>query len=391
MWVRCITKTEDLAALGEHWPALTPRVPFLGHAWLETWWKHYGPQGRGRELFVLCVYDDCGQLAGVAPWYLEKSPVSGRVARFLGSGEVCADYLTLPCRPGCESSVVDALVPWLHRAATGAGGFDRPPVSARWDLLDLSGMEACDPTLQRLAAAFAQVGVEVHTQSAPRCWRLHLPESWDDYLALLSKSHRRRTRKMQRELLDTGEARLRLVRDEADLAQGFQILTRLHNERWRRSGQIGRFACEPFTAFHREVARRALAEGQLRLSWLEFQGRPVAAEYWLESDGVVYAYQSGRDPESEEIEPGSMAFIASAQAMLAEGLRTIDFLRGDEPYKAHWRAQPRSCVRLRIVANRPSSRLRARIWTMARDTRDWLRGDDAPSNQPPLPMAGAAN
>ena len=40
-----------------------------------------------------------------------------------------------------------------------------------------------------------------------------------------------------------------------------------------------------------------LRAGQLRPGWLEVDRRPVVAEYQLTGDGVVYAYQSGIDPE----------------------------------------------------------------------------------------------
>ena len=64
---------------------------------------------RDRQLNVLAVYDivECEtsgaegtrKLIGVAPWYLDFNPIKGNVLRWLGSGEVCTDHLSLICRP----------------------------------------------------------------------------------------------------------------------------------------------------------------------------------------------------------------------------------------------------------------------------------------------------
>ena len=53
------------------------------------------------------------------------------MVRFLGSGEVCADYVSLVARPDDRSAVAVAIADWL--AGPGAG---------EWDVLELSGVDA---------------------------------------------------------------------------------------------------------------------------------------------------------------------------------------------------------------------------------------------------------
>ena len=79
---------------------------------------------------------------GFAPWYLQHSASQGRVVRFLGSGEVCSDYLAILCRPEDEDRVAAALAEWLIRAQGGAAS--RSPTgdtSDCWDLLELLGVD----------------------------------------------------------------------------------------------------------------------------------------------------------------------------------------------------------------------------------------------------------
>ena len=127
-----------------------------------------------------------------------------------------------------------------------------------------------------------------------------------------------------------------------------------------------------------------LAAGTLRLHWLEIDGVPAAAEYHLGQAGVVYCYQSGVAPELLDEEPGRISTIATLQLAMQQGYRTIDFLRGDEPYKAHFRAQPRPLVTCRIAPPRAAARVRHEAWTMRQRVKSWWNNTNTgrPHEQP---------
>jgi CelD/BcsL family acetyltransferase involved in cellulose biosynthesis len=64
---------------------------------------------------------------------------------------------------------------------------------------------------------------------------------------------------------------------------------------------------------------------------------------------------------------------AALKGAIAEGMQVYDFLRGDEPYKALWRAERHSLAELRIVARHPAARLRHRAWLAAIRVKRLLR------------------
>jgi CelD/BcsL family acetyltransferase involved in cellulose biosynthesis len=197
---------------------------------------------------------------------------------------------------------------------------------------------------------------------------------------MLSKPWRKHLRRLQRTMLDSGRATVRHVTSETQLARGFDILVRLHNERWRRRNVRGAFEDPRFERFHRDAAAGLLAEGALEFSWIEIDGRPVAAEYLLSDARGRYAYQGGIDPDALDLEPGRLAAIVMLRQAIDEGCAFYDFLRGDEEYKAHLRAEPRSIITLRLWSARPSVRLRRRVWQAIdtsrrtrRSVRQWLK------------------
>jgi CelD/BcsL family acetyltransferase involved in cellulose biosynthesis len=371
MLVRLITSLDDLNPLECEWNVLAGGSPFRSWEWLATWWKHYGAldlKGRraaDRRLNVLAVYDGASdgarRLIGVAPWYLEHSLLSGNVLRWLGSGEVCTDHLSLICRPGHGRLVAAAIVEAL------SGPFHD------WDRLELETVDADDQTIEALVASFRDHQCAVSQTGSGACWAVELPTSWDEYLNANSKSHRKQLRQLERRVLESGRAGWHRVQSHEELAEAWGILVDLHQRRRQSLGEPGCFASQTFYNFHREVAERLLDRGQLRLSWLDLDGAPAAAEYHFAGSGATYAYQGGVDPNRLEEEPGRLSTILCLRAAIEEGHQEFDFLRGDEPYKAHWRATPRTTRDFRITPNRRLARVRGDMLQAAELVTAWMR------------------
>ncbi len=398
MQVKCVRQLEPLQPLATRWDQLAGDCPFREWNWLTTWWQHYGnmhagvPMDHGtnlqRELYVLLVYADpsqrspsgsCGEMNGlktamsdrvnkqdvvaILPCYLERTITRGRVLRLLGDGEVCSDHLSLLVESNRTdvSQILSALVAFLDRNADD------------WDLLEFVGVEADDPMLAKLFAMMGQQDFQVCNRPGLKRWSVSLPESWELYLAQLSKSHRKQLRRLQRRVLDTDRAVWHLAEADDDLAKGWDCLVDLHQRRRHSLGQPGCFTSVRFARFHRHVAGLLLAAGKLKLSWLELDGEPVAAEYMLAGVSASYAYQSGLSPERIEESPGQLSLMCSIQQAIGSEHRQFDFLRGDEPYKAHWRAKPHETCHVQVVPSRVGARWRYQSWSHIRQAGLWMR------------------
>lgn len=368
MHIQCIKTSDELASspeLADAWNHLAVDMPFLTWDWLETWWRTYGGSAhrgdRPAELVILAVRDRAGHLVGLAPWYLDRSSWHGRVLRFLGSHGVCSDYLGVLAEPDREAEVAGALAGWLTGESQG-----------QWDLIELDSIDPENHAVRHLAAQMKSRGSLINLRPGPNCWRIQLPTRWEYFLASLSSSHRKQIRRADRQWFESGRARLHSVEREDELSAALGILVELHQRRQLSLGNNGCFASESFTAFHQEVSRRFLRRGRLRLHWLELDGRTVAAEYGVTGARVVYSYQGGIDPDAIEQSPGRLATIATLKLAIEQGFQAFDFLRGDEPYKAHWRAIARPSFRIRIVAAHASARIRHGVWVAAKTLKDQL-------------------
>ncbi|MFW6170452.1 MAG: GNAT family N-acetyltransferase [Planctomycetota bacterium] len=331
------------------WDSLADGNPFLSWEWLECWWRHYGPRqsdGR-RQLLVIAVRDRDGGLVGLAPWYLDYSLLEGWAIRFLGSGEICSEYLTVPCKSGYQDAVSAALVRWL---------LDESPI--RWNALDFSAVVPDDPFLTSLVGQLEGRGCKVCRESVVSCWRMELPGCWDEYLRSLSKSRRQKIRQLHRRFLESGAAVVHQVKTESELETGFSVLWNLHQSRRNSLGEPGCFVSPRFVAFHKETSRRLLERAQLQLNWVSIGEVPAAAEYSLKSRDTVFFYQSGIAPEMADKRPGWLSLTNSIRTAISQGYRYYDFLRGDEAYKASLGAKPRALVDIRVSHRHVPARVR---------------------------------
>ncbi|HEX6962617.1 MAG TPA: GNAT family N-acetyltransferase [Lacipirellula sp.] len=354
MYVRCVENIEELDPVREAWNALAAGHPFRAPTWLTTWWQHYGDGQRGRELRVWLAFSsklaDPASLQGVLPCYLESTWTQGRVLRLLGDGEVCSDHLGLVAASESACAVAETFARRLAEVD-------------EWDLLDFAAVDSDDAATHALGESLALDDCTVSRLQADRCWVIDLPSTWDDFLAMQSKSHRKQLRQMTARVLESDRARWQLAESPNEFATPWSTLVELHQRRRKSLGEPGCFASPRWAAFHWDVAQHLLDEDSLRLSTLELDGRAIAAEYHLAGARTTYAYQGGVDPDRLHDEPGQLSTICSIKRAIDEGHTRFDFLRGDEPYKAHWRATPRQAVRLVAVPPRMWPKLRRGAWT----------------------------
>lgn len=364
--VERFTTFEELAPLRARWDQLAGDRPFCGWTWQMNWWRHYGGQdGARRQLCVLCGFDGRGEPRAIAPLYIERSAARGTVLRLLGDGEVCSDYLTFLCEPAMAPETAAALAGYVA---------EELPRHRVWDLIDLVGPAADDPTIALFAEELADRRCSVHRREGPNCWAIPLPPKMDDYRARLPKKRRKRLDHLADEYLSSGRAVLRLCERFDQLEHALELLIAMHQRRRRSLGEPGCYSSPTFEAFIRSATPAMFAEGKVQLAYLEIDGRPAAVDYLLLTPDAACAYQGAVEPNMLEHEPGKLLHWALVRWAIREGYRSYDFLRGDEPYKAHLGAEPRPMTLWRIAAPHLSAQLRHRLWLAARNVKHLFAG-----------------
>ena len=310
------------APVADDWDRLAPVTanPFSTRAWAEAWWEAYGA---GRPLHVIRVRAADGRVVALLPLYRSgRGPV--RLLRFVGHG--AADQLGPLCAPEDRPAAAAA----LQQVARGP----------RTLLL-----------AERLAGAEWQgagIGAVVREEATP-----HLAidgQDWDGWLATKSKNFRDHARRMERRFAKAHDLRFRLADDPDRLQADLDTLFDLHDQRWASEG--GSDAFDPDRrALHSALARRALAEGWLRLWICEVDGAPGAAWYGFRYAQREWYYQLGRDPAWDRFKIGFVLLVHTIREAFADGMTTYHFGLGPEPYKERFASADPGLAT--VVAGRP--------------------------------------
>ncbi len=314
-------------SIASEWADLWRRFPrattFQRPEWLLPWIEVFSP----REMFAIEVRHH-GRLVGFAPMLIYTRETE-RVLAFMGGG--VSDYLDVLVEPECGLQVIESM-------------FGAIKAGANWTTLDLTDLPHHSALLRwAMSGHMPGHAVKQHDTSSA----LTLPRTRTELLHLFSKRQRANLRNARSRLEKAGGGQVEVVTAET-LAEFLEDLFRLHTSRWVHVGQVGVLQDHAIKAFHLASAPDLLACGILRLHRLRVSGRTIAAIYSLFERDTVFCYLQGFDPEFADLSPGTQLMVSVMEDAVERGIRKFDFLRGQEAYKQHWRAQREPTYRIQF-------------------------------------------
>lgn len=156
------------------------------------------------------------------------------------------------------------------------------------------------------------------------------PGRFDAYWAARPSALRNTVARARKRLDRQGSWRLDIVTGEQPgLDVAIEAYVSVYNRSWKTP--------EPNPAFMPGLIRLAAQQGWLRLGLVHVAGEPVAAQLWLVAGGKANIFKLAYVQGFEKLSVGS---VLSAELMRhvidVDGVREVDFLSGDDPYKADW-------------------------------------------------------
>ncbi|MFF5984823.1 GNAT family N-acetyltransferase [Streptomyces olindensis] len=325
-----VTDERAFAGLAADWDRLHRRyaaaTPFQSHAWLRSWWVSYG--GRGRLRVVLVRAGDGGDLVAAAPLRLVRRPLPALVP--LG---------------GAISDYGDVLVDDEHGEAAVAALTDALSAAARTALIDLREVRpggAAERVYERWPGPRGRVDDSV-------CLELPAVPMGELIARLPSKTQQRLRAKLRR--LDALGIQRRVV-DPGEVEAALLRLLELHRLQWQ-----GRKVTPEHlrTRFRDHLVRSVgpmVRSGDAVVTEFRLDDEVVAVDLTLLSARLAGGYLYGADPVLREHKADVAAMLLDSTATHTKDgtLGTLSLLRGNEPYKHHWR--PETVVNQRLLLAR---------------------------------------
>jgi CelD/BcsL family acetyltransferase involved in cellulose biosynthesis len=339
-----VTDEQAFTELGPEWAELYRRceaaTPFQSHAWLHSWWLSYGRPGRLRLVLVR----HGGDLVAVAPLMRVGRPVPSLVPL----GGAISDYGDVLLDDERGEEAVAALTEGLARAAR----------TALVDFREVRPGGAAERIYDHWSGPRRRVGDSV-------C--LELPAvPMDELVARLpSTKAQQRVRAKLRKLTSLGVERHVVRPDEVDSA--LRRLIELHRLQWQGRKVTSEHLRPRFCDHLVRSVGPMVRAGDAVVTEFRLDDDVVAVDLTLLSRRLAGGYLYGAHPRLRErkADVAVMLLDACTEHTREGGRGTLSLLRGNEPYKQHWRPEPVVNQRLLLARNHTAPLLSAVVCDVA--------------------------
>ena len=210
------------------------------------------------------------------------------------------------------------------------------------DILRLDALDD-DPPSRALIDGLGERGwaVRAHFHFANR----HaVVDDWTAYWQAMPSALRHTIERKRRRLIRDDRLRIEIVRDGPALTAATAAYLAVYRDSWKPP--------EPHPGFIPALIRAAAADRTLRLGVASIDETPAAAQIWLVAGRRATIFKLAHRPAFDATSIGSVLTAAMLQAAIEQdGVRSIDFGRGDDAYKSLWLPERRP--RIGVTAANP--------------------------------------
>jgi CelD/BcsL family acetyltransferase involved in cellulose biosynthesis len=317
---------------------------YVSFDWCRIWWRHYG-RGRALHLFI---YRDSGRLIGLAPMFVERvrlGPVSLKIGKRVGADHALTIF-SLPIAPD-----------YTERAYSHV-------------MMNLIGTEKCDgvwiglcpggdptmPGLQKAVSAKAGFVSLIHIPPSAPQTLFDLPATFDAYLKKLDSRQRQNYRRRLKLLGSAYRVDREAISDPSRAEGSFADFLSAHARQWMAEGKLGHFGDWPLAAeFNSELVQSLSKSGRYRMLYLRADGAAISYQYGFVFGDRFYWRLPARTTEAgfEKFGLGVLGLVQLIEAMIGEGVRSIEAGAGHYDYKIHFGGKEVDTRSYLVLANRP--------------------------------------
>jgi CelD/BcsL family acetyltransferase involved in cellulose biosynthesis len=330
---------------------------YMSYDWSRTWWEFYGAR---KQLRIFLFYNDL-KLVGIVPIYIDRlgfKPFDLSVARLVGSN-IPPKAFNPAVHPEWAEPIFDVILKQILE-------------KDRCDLVSIGPVRETSGFLQHFERAARK-----HLRLCAKASRdregvdtvFHLPNTMEQFFEAMDKDERKK-RKYEMRLLAKEPSVGRDVITLPDQTEAeFESFTALHASQWRDKGKLGHFGSWPKGKQYNLALVQSLARlGRVRFVRILVGGEVVSSQFAFVFGNTWYWELPARviDRKWNRFSLGTTGFFGLVEQAIKEGGRCIEGGLAHYDYKQKLNGTEHGMDVLRVVANRPESKVLTVLYT-------WLR------------------
>jgi CelD/BcsL family acetyltransferase involved in cellulose biosynthesis len=160
-----------------------------------------------------------------------------------------------------------------------------------------------------------------------------------------SRSHRIDVRRQRKRLSEKGPVSLWMPATIAEADAALSAFFQVYDEKWLTQGYPGKFQDPAVRHYHRALMRRLWERG-IHFSTVRCGAMDVSYHFGFFSGGWLQWYRPTYRPEYAAFSPGKIHVALLIEHGYKAAWQGVDFLLGEDPYKAMWSNETLDVVRI---------------------------------------------
>lgn len=222
--------------------------------------------------------------------------------------------------------------PWIHEGLTSADLL--PLIQALSEASPAIGeyrFSPMDPrrrTYSVLRDALVLAGLRPQSFFCFGNWYQPVDSDWSSYLQRRDGQLRSTIRRAGKRLIAAGGS-IELLKTSDELERGLAAFQQVYAKSWKTA--------EPYPQFIAGLMRLTAKQEGFRLGLVWLGGKPIAAQFWYVIGSRACIYKLAYDESYKALAPGTVLSAHMMQQVIdVDSVEEIDYLIGDDAYKARW-------------------------------------------------------
>ena len=198
------------------------------------------------------------------------------------------------------------------------------------DILEIDKLPAEDKITGHIIKFLETFNIRYKTNTSSVNWYLDKIDcSSKAYLDNLPTALLKDIQYCKRRLEKEGKLEFVVIKELKDIEKNLDLYDTVRDSSWK--------APEKDRKFIRDFTTMAASKGWLRLAYLMFDGKPIAAQKWFICQNYAHIYDVLYAEDYKKYSPGKvLSRMMFEYAIDIDKVECIDYLQGDESYKRDW-------------------------------------------------------
>ncbi len=342
--IEYITSYEDFLNLETEWKKIfdtsSQAIIFNSFEWIDCCIKSYQS---GKQLLILEIRKS-SEIVGFIPLWRYRARMRGIPVNMIS-------FVTSPDNAYNDSLIVDD---HYEQALDFALSYLVESDSALWDVLSLNEIEFTSDMYRKIAKICTEKNLKHFQFRSAVTPVINTEGDWEEFYASKSRKFRKTRRNLLNRLEKYDDVSFDYVKIN-DSTQMMEAIQEVSAKGWKHEAGYAISSRSDFTRFFNEFTPIALKNDWLRLWFLKIKGEPVAMEYDLVFNNVIYALRADFKPEFKELSPGSILEYHVIKSMFENEIKQYRTGPGLNEYKLHWTRDSKENYTYNIYRNTNAS------------------------------------